>query len=211
MSPQSGMSSKKANYSPGLTPIEGQEFSLAHKRGPEINSRACLWVLPRPRHLAQCWLTNQQPSLFFMSRLETPRAGSGPRNHRTELPFASSSAISLPSTAVCPGTQYSPTACWIEMSFNTFWHWWTKGDVLTALRGFKAAWISEQISISPIYSEIEFHRHSQEPWEFPSSGECNKPNFVGVNRQTKLVTPHFDGTKGPLYEPSYCIWEFSHL
>ena len=27
--------------------------------GPEINSRACLWVLLRPCHLAKCWLSIQ--------------------------------------------------------------------------------------------------------------------------------------------------------
>jgi len=32
---------------------------LAPRQGPEINSRACLWVLLRSRHHAQYWLTNQ--------------------------------------------------------------------------------------------------------------------------------------------------------
>jgi len=26
------------------------------------------------------------------------------------------------------GTQNSPTACRVEMLFNAFWHFWTKGD-----------------------------------------------------------------------------------
>ena len=119
---------------------------LAPRPGPEINSRACLWLSPRLRHLAQCWLANQWLSLYCISRLETPRAGSGPKKPRPEPPLASSSAISFPRTPACPGTQYSPTAYRVEMSFNAFWHCWTKGDVvLTALRAFKAAWLSEQI------------------------------------------------------------------
>jgi hypothetical protein len=139
--------------------LEDRNLALAPRLGPKINSRACLWVLPRLCHLAQCWLTNQQLSLFCISCLETPRTGSGPRNLRTEPPLVSSSAISLPRTPACPGTQYSSTACRVEMSFNAFWHCWTKGDVLMAWIAFKAAWPSEQMCISPLYSEVEFHRH----------------------------------------------------
>jgi hypothetical protein len=46
----------------------------------------------------------------------------------------------LPRTPACPGTQYSPTACRVEISFSAFWHCWTKGDtVLRAWSAFKAA------------------------------------------------------------------------
>jgi hypothetical protein len=61
-------------------------------------------------------------------------------------PLASLSAISLPCTPACPGSQYSPTACRVEISFNTFWHCWTNGDVILMVwRAFKATWLSEQI------------------------------------------------------------------
>jgi len=126
--------------------LKDKSLALVPGLGPKINSRACLWVPSRPRHLAHCWLINQQLSLFCITRLETPRAGSGPRNLRAEPPFASSSAISLPRTPACPVTQYSPTACGVEILFNGFWHYWTKEDVvLTAWSAFKAAWLSEQI------------------------------------------------------------------
>ena len=126
--------------------LKDRILALTSRLGSEISYRACLSVSPRPRHLTQWWLTNQWLSLFCISHLEAPRAGSGPRNPRTELPLASSSAISLPRTPACPGTQYSPTAWREEMSFNAFWHWWTKGDiVLTAWRAFKAGLLSEQI------------------------------------------------------------------
>jgi hypothetical protein len=68
-------------------------LALAPRRGWEINSRACLWVLPRLRHLAHCWLTNQRLSLSCMSRLKTPRAGSGPKKPRPEPPLASRKRI----------------------------------------------------------------------------------------------------------------------
>ena len=61
-----------------LVLLEDITLALVPRPGPEINSRARLWVSPRLRHLAHCWLTNQRLSLFCMSRLETPRAGSGP-------------------------------------------------------------------------------------------------------------------------------------
>jgi len=38
-------------------------FVLVPRLGPEINSWACLWVSPSPRHWAPCWLTSQRPSL----------------------------------------------------------------------------------------------------------------------------------------------------
>ena len=142
--------------------LKDRNLALAPRQGPEISSRACLWVSPRPRHLTQCWLSNQRLIILRMSRLVTPRAGSGPRNPRTEPPLASLSAISLPHTPASPATQYSPTACRAEITFNVFWHCWTKGDVvLMAGRAFKAAWLSEQI-LTYFYdlSVIEFHKHS---------------------------------------------------
>jgi hypothetical protein len=69
-------------------------------------------------------------------------------------PLVSLSAISLPHTPACPGTQYSPTACRVEISLNTFWHCWTNGDVvLTAWRAFKATYSQSRYSyISLVYS-----------------------------------------------------------
>jgi len=78
-------------------------FALVPRLGPEINFRSSLWVSPRLLHWAPCWLTNQRPSLFCKSRLETLRAGSGPRNLRAVPPLASPSVISLP-TAFTPRT-----------------------------------------------------------------------------------------------------------
>ena len=76
--------------------LKVKNLALAHRLGPEMNSRTCLWVSPRPHHWALCWLTNQRTRLFCRSRLETTRAGSGPRNLRAEPPLASPSEISLP-------------------------------------------------------------------------------------------------------------------
>jgi len=70
---------------------------MALRQGPEISSRACLWVSTRTRHRTRCWLANQR-LILLISRLETPRAGSGLRNPRPEPPLGSSSAISLPRT-----------------------------------------------------------------------------------------------------------------
>jgi hypothetical protein len=149
MSPQGIMSSEKASNSPGLCPVKGQKPSLGTQTGlgfyPEINSRACLWVSPRPRHHIEYWLTNQC-LILLISCLETPKASSGRTNFKTEPSRVSSLAISLPRTPACPGTQYSPTACQVDVSFHTFWQCWTNGDfVLTAWRAFKAAWLSESI------------------------------------------------------------------
>jgi hypothetical protein len=103
--------------------LKDKSLILVPRHGPEINSGACLWVLLRFCQRFQCCFPNQRLFLFLRSCLETPKAGSGPINPKAEPHLASPSAISLPFTAACPGTQYSPTACWAEISFNTFWHW----------------------------------------------------------------------------------------
>jgi len=89
--------------------LKNRNLALAPRQGPEISSQACLWVSSRPHHRTQCRLTNQCLILLHISCLETRRAGSGPRNCRTEPPLVSSLAISLPYTPACSGTQYSPT------------------------------------------------------------------------------------------------------
>ena len=124
--------------------LKDRNLTLAPRQGPEINYRAYLWVLPRPLHHTQCWLTNQR-LILLIPCLETTKAGSGPTNFRAEPSLASSSAISFPCTPVCSRTENSPTACRVEISFNAFWPCWTNGDVLTAWRAFRAAWLSVQI------------------------------------------------------------------
>jgi hypothetical protein len=102
--------------------LMGKSLALVPRQGPEVNSRACLWVLPRLHHRLQCRFANQRLILFLKSYLETPKAGSGPTNLETELHLVSPSTISLPLTPACPGTQNSPTACRAEISFSAFWH-----------------------------------------------------------------------------------------
>ena len=114
--------------------------------GSEINSRACLCVLHGPRHNARSVFSIQLFIFLLIFCLEIPKTGSGPTNRWAEPSLASLSAISFPLTPACPGTQNSPTACRIEMSFNACWHWRTKGDVVLAARSvFRAVWLSEQI------------------------------------------------------------------
>jgi hypothetical protein len=107
--------------------VKDKSFALLPRLGPEIKSPACLRVLLRRLQLALCWLFNQRQCLFCISCLETPKTSSGPRKPHPEPSLASLSAISFPRTPACPGTQYSPTTCRAEMSFNALWHWWTKG------------------------------------------------------------------------------------
>ena len=97
--------------------LKDRNLALAPGQGPEINSQPCLWVLQRPRHHVQCWLTNQC-LILLISCLETPKACSGPTNFRAQLSLVSSSVISFPCVPACPGTQYSPTACWVWSMYN---------------------------------------------------------------------------------------------
>ena len=86
--------------------LKVRNLALAPRQGPEISSRACLGVSPRPRHHTQRQLTNQLLILLRTSCLETPKTGSGPTNFRAEPSLASPSAISLSCTPACQGTQY---------------------------------------------------------------------------------------------------------
>jgi hypothetical protein len=88
--------------------LKNSSTIFAAVRGPEINSRACLWVLGRPCHSATCWLASHH-WVFFIFSLETPRGGSGPTNWWTETSLASSSSISFPRVPECSGTQTRPT------------------------------------------------------------------------------------------------------
>ena len=105
VSSQGVVSSKKASHNPGLSPVEGQKFGLETRTRSWDNSQACLWVCPRSRQLAQCWLINHWLNFVLMTRLETPRTGSGAKNLKAEPLLASPSAIAFPCTPACPGTQ----------------------------------------------------------------------------------------------------------
>ena len=102
--------------------LKDNNRALVARLGPEINSQACLCVLQVPRHNTKCWFSIQCFIFFLMFCLETPKKASGPANLWTEPSLASLSAISFPRTPACPGTQYSPTVCLVEMSFSAFWH-----------------------------------------------------------------------------------------
>ena len=100
-------------------------FALVPRLGPEINSLACLWLSPRPRHRAQCWLTSQRPSLFSKSRLDTSRAGSGPRNLTAVPPLASPLVISFPIFRHVRGPKKGPllegTCCCLHQGKRWMW------------------------------------------------------------------------------------------
>ena len=125
--------------------LKNSNWAFVAGLGPKTNFRACLWWWQGPHHIAKCWLSTQHLILFLIFCLETPRDGSGPIHFWTELPLASLSEISFPRTSACPGTQYSPTVCQVEISFSAFWHWCTNGDILAAWSAFIATWLSQQI------------------------------------------------------------------
>ena len=70
--------------------LKDKLLDLANRHGPEVTSRACLWVSPRPRQHTHCWLNDQRLILLLISCLETVKAGSGPTNFRAEQSPASS-------------------------------------------------------------------------------------------------------------------------
>ena len=76
-------------------PLKDYNRAVVARSGPDINSRACLCVLPEPRHNTKCWLPIQCYIVFLTFCLETPKEGSGPTNRCTEPSLAILSAISF--------------------------------------------------------------------------------------------------------------------
>ena len=106
--------------------------------GPEINSRACLCVLQGPRHNGRCcfsiqcfWQMLFLHPVFHLSSYILPRDPKERlRSNKllNRLSLASLWAISFPLSPAWPGTQYSPTACRVEISFSVCWHCRTNVD-----------------------------------------------------------------------------------
>jgi hypothetical protein len=138
--------------------LKDSNWAPAARLGPEINYPAHLFILQGPRHNTRFCFSIQHFIFLLIFCLETPKKGSGPTNHWTEPLLASLLVISFPRTPACKETQYSLTACQVEISFAC-WHCRTKGDILVAWSAFRAAWLSEQMHISLTDPEFQFHEH----------------------------------------------------
>ena len=113
--------------------------------GPEISVWGCLWLLLRLRHITKCSLSTSFILLFMFCR-QNPKDSSGPTNFWNELSLESLLVFSFPCTSACPGTQYSPTSCRVQLWFNASWQCCNNGYfVLAAWRAFRATWLSEKI------------------------------------------------------------------
>ena len=133
---------------PDCVLLKDNNHALVAKLDLEIKSWAYFCVLLGPCHITKCCLSIPRFIFLLMFCLETPKKHSVPTNFWTEPSLASLLAISFHCTPAWPGTQYNPTVCLVEISFNTFWHCRTKGDVvLAAWSTFRAAWLSGQILI----------------------------------------------------------------
>ena len=100
--------------------LKDNNRTLVARSGPEINSQACLCVLQGTCYNARCSFYIQRFTFIIIFCLETPKKGSGPTNLWTEPSLARLSANSFLCTPSCPGTQYSPTVCRVEISFIAF-------------------------------------------------------------------------------------------
>jgi hypothetical protein len=53
--------------------LKDRNLTLVPRQGPDINSQACYWELPRFCHRLRCWFPSQELILFLRSCLETPQ------------------------------------------------------------------------------------------------------------------------------------------
>jgi hypothetical protein len=82
-----------------------KNLTLVPRLGPDINSRACRWELPRSCHHLRCLFPSQRPIVILRSCLGNPNTGSGPTHPVAQQLIASLSAVSLLLTPACPGTK----------------------------------------------------------------------------------------------------------
>jgi hypothetical protein len=141
MPPQGIMSSDKASNSPGLRPVKGQKetWPWHPDRVPKSVLEpvwGCMKTLPPCPLLVNQPTSN--PSSYILSRDSQGQLRSMKPQSRAVLCELVGDLIS--SCFSMSRDPVQPTACWVEISFNVFWHCWTNGDVvLTASRAFKAA------------------------------------------------------------------------
>jgi hypothetical protein len=120
--------------------LKNKSLVLALSLGPKINSRTCLCVQPRPRHLAHCWLSNQRLVFLRIFCLETRKGGWGPTNFRTEPSLASLSAVSFPRIPAYPElTQKLPT---INIGILS-----VRGRGMLAPRGLRGPYVCHIVSV----------------------------------------------------------------
>jgi len=85
------MSRKKVSYSPEFDPTKSHKFCPGAQTGTRDKLAGLPLGVTKTSPKGPCWLTNQRPSLVCRSRLETPRAGLGPKKLRADPPLASPS------------------------------------------------------------------------------------------------------------------------
>jgi len=130
MSAQGIMSCEKASTNPGLYPVEGQKLSFDTQT--RSRNKFLSLSLGVPKNSPSCPILVVQPMSDSSSYALCRDSQGQLRSHKPAngAVLVSSSAISLPRTPACPGTQNSPIACQAEMSFSSFWYCRTNGDVV---------------------------------------------------------------------------------
>ena len=144
--------------------LKGRSLVFAPRLGSKINSWACLWVLPRPRHLSQCWLFNQRLIFLLTFCLETPQVllRFNKILNRTISCELVSNFISL--------YQYSPTVCWVALLYQ--WRCCSGG-----LKGFQS---HQAVRTNPhilLWSTTQFNFISTgQDSKYLSLKNCNIPS-----------------------------------
>jgi hypothetical protein len=111
----------KKNNIPGLCLVKGQKSALCIQTGAgnQFSSLSLSTTKTTPHY--QMLVIHPAFCLSFYVLPRDPKDGSGCTNFWKEQSLASLSIISFPRAPASPGTQYSPTMCWVEISFNAFW------------------------------------------------------------------------------------------
>jgi len=116
------MPGKQANNNPGLCPVKGHlssPYSWIRARD-QLSSLSLCTAGATP----QCQMLVLQPAFHLSSYIlpRNPQERLRPNEPLTKTIPCEPVGNFIPSHSGMPGTQNSPTARRIEMSFNAFWH-----------------------------------------------------------------------------------------
>jgi len=163
--------------------LKGTCLVFALGLGPKINYLVCLWVLPRPCHLAKCWFSNQHCIFLLIFCLVTPKDGFGSTHFWTEQFLASLLAILFPRTQHVQGPNTAPQyAVWRYRStpFGTVvpmeMLWWPEG--LSEPHGCQCKYSHTSL----VYHAFQFYKHK------PSYIWASK-NFAYFSREILSLFP----------------------
>ena len=139
------MPGKRADNNLGLCPVMKQKSGVCSQTGAQNQFLSLSLNTTRTAFYYQMLIIHPAFYPYFYVLPRDPQGWHRSYKLLNRTVSVSLLVILFPYTPACPGTQYTPTMCWVEISFNTFWHLCTNGGVVGSLKGFQSRLLSEPV------------------------------------------------------------------